>query len=165
MKHILFLIGMLSFISCKKEDEHYGSYINSTLFLKVQDNEGNNLLDNTTAGHYSYEEIKTFILEDGKIVEYLGKDLYKSKMVGYYKDALKLHLACPNSNNERQVTFFDTYIQFGNRPKDKITGWFNVGPGFCRLDSAYYNDKLIYKENPNAKEEVFPIIQIEPNSR
>lgn len=168
MKHLVLIAVVLSFLSCDKKDngnEQYGAYLSSMLIIKVQDNEGKNLLDNTIDGYYCFEEIKTYIIEDGEKVEYLSIGLDRQKQIGYYKDALKLDLANPGFCNEKKVTSVDTYIQFGNRPMDKITGWFNVGPDFCRLDSAFFNDRLIYVENPNAKEEIFPIIQIEPNNK
>ena len=168
MKHLLLIAVVFSFLSCDKkenENEQYGAYLSSMLIIKVQDYEGNNLLDNTIAGHYCLEEIKTYIVEDGEKVEYLNMGLDQRKQIGFYKDALKLYLANPEFCNEKTVISKDIYVQFGNRPMDKITGWFNVGPDFCRLDSAFFNDRLLYVENANATEEVFPLIQIEPNDK
>ncbi len=168
MKYLILTIFILTFVACDKKDndnDQYGAYLSSILIIKVQDNEGSNLLDDTIDGHYCLEEIKTYIIEDGKKVEYLSIGLDRRKQIAYYNGALKLYLANPGFSDEKKISSIDTYIQFGNRPMDKITGWFNVGPNFCRLDSAFFNDRLIYVENPNAKEEIFPIIQIEPNNK
>lgn len=168
MKFLVLIVVVLSFLSCDKKDngnDQYGAYLSSTLIIKLQDNEGNNLLDDTIDGYYCLEDIKTYIIENGKKVEYLSIGLHPRKQIGYYKDALRLYLANPGFIGEKKVTSVDTYIQFGNRPLDKITGWFTVGRGFCRLDSAFFNDRLIYVETPNIKEEIFPIIQIEPNNK
>jgi hypothetical protein len=176
MKNLLFLSGFLLFFSCEKKDtddndnEQFGAYINTVLTLEVQDKAGNNLLLDSTEGYYSYEEIKTYTIDEGGKIEYLTIGLHPRKQIAYYNNGkklyLELHLAYPGHFFEEvKVLSRDTYVQFGNCPMDKITGWFTVGPAGCNLDSAFFNDKLVYVENSNAKEEIFPIIQIEPNNK
>lgn len=176
MKNLLFLAGFLSFLSCDKNDKHdndneqFGAYINTVLTIEVQDKDENNLLLDSTEGYYSFEEIKTYTIDGGKKVEYLTIGLHPRKQIAYYNNGkklyLQLYLAYPGHYFEEvKVLSRDTYIQFGNCSMDKITGWFTVGPAGCHLDSVSYNDKLLYKYNPHTKEELYPIIQIEPNNK
>lgn len=140
--------------------------------IEVQNKAGVNLLLDTTEGCYSFEEIMTYTIENGKMVEYLTFGLHPCKQIVYYNNGKKLclllYLASPGHYSEKlKVLSRDTYIQFGNHPMDKITGWFTVGPAGCNLDSAFYNDKFLYKYNPyyfyEEVEYEYPIIQIEPN--
>ncbi len=171
-KILLFLTVLFSFLSCAKNensssDSEYGAYLDTRLILKVQDKDGNNLLADTTIGYYDIDEIKTYIVENNKKVEYLGRDLNKRKKVDYYHypNMLNINLYCPEySSGVEKVIYYDTYIQFGSQSMDKITGYFTVALGYCQLDSARYNDTLIYKRCATSKEIVYPILQIEPNS-
>ncbi len=151
-------------------------YFTGSIQLKLQDINGNNLLDPKFTGYYSFADIVVFESDDVNNAVYISKD-YPNE--DYY---LELSLNLPklkNSNKERFTKETITKIKFGNNKIDNIKGLFEIsyneatnpkgfgtGGGYTIiLQKAWLNKILIYdkKEVGNKPNQELPIIIKEAN--
>jgi len=156
-------VFLLLLQSCDKQRDDcdrdcFGFYIDENLVLKVQDMEGNNLLNNK----YFTDSIKLYyIYTDGcKIYYYnIASDVKKGFIM--YNDVIDIGLI-PISYHEHNGKFYSTsndtcqmFIEWNSQDTDTIVTTFvhlkgtkeNPLPsGYCRwdlYDKIYYNGKLI----------------------
>ncbi len=151
-------------------------YFSHHIDLKIQDSNGNDLLNPEFAAHYGLNDISVYESD------YAHNAVYIAKNTPYKDYYLKLSLKLPelkNVSKEEYMVTTNTKVKFGNNIADKVKGLFEVkyhkgvdeeGDGTSSgytiiLQKAWFNDKLVFniEEAENTPDLELPVIQKELN--
>lgn len=145
MKALTLLLIMITFFSCKKDNE---AVADDTAFdISYFDQNGNDLLDTNTPNSYKASDINIYYLLDGiKVKQYQGnlacpKSFYISDEIRENKHFMVLF---PNDKSLDENNRAITYINFGNNEEDKVECEFQTYENNSNIQviKIWYNNKL-----------------------
>ncbi len=148
MKTLILLLIMISFFSCKKDDE---AVFDETAFdISYIDQNGNDLLDTINPNSYKASDINIYYLLDGiKVKQYqenleYPKFFYISNEIRENKHFMVLF---PNRKNLDENNRAITYINFGDNREDKVECEFQTykNSSSIQVVKIWYNNVLTWQ--------------------
>ena len=195
MKNLFILTSLLLFIGCNKESENKEtinipmSYWDNTFYFKLQDKDGNDLLDTLKAGHYKFSDIEI----TNKRSPHLDRthvEIHKQKDEDYYYVDLGLimplevgelmHVEVETTGGKEMawISYTDptiTKVKFGNGETHEFKAVYKtyqidipdmLGGNSTVVKKIWHNDKLIIdKLDKKADSLIIPIIILDANDK
>lgn len=161
MKHILHFTWAFAFINlfgCNKQSTGTGEAIDTQVVIKIENAQGQNLLDPATSGHFKPENIKMYYLVNGEEKLYnkpnlnypYGYRIMNTSTVGYIMTIF--------ANNENAESPTTTYIDWGNGDKDTLVCAITKKDGaYQMITDAWYNNEKI--NNRSGGSDIFKVIK------
>ncbi|GEM_PF-1009311 len=154
MKKIVYGVLLLLLSSCGKDNPRICCMnVQGTLNIVYKNAQGQNLLDESTPGHYSTEDLKLFHIIAGQKKVVYNYNLDAPKGMSVIKEGIaRLHVGF-NLNDEGDIIHKDkkvtrgestSIIQLNESVIDTVKIQWESKPGSLMITKAWHKDKLVF---------------------
>lgn len=150
----LVLLSIFSLVSCSRNEEpkNESVVIGNKIDVLIQNANGQDLLNKSTANTLNTDNIKLYYLVDGNPQEvYIPnstnpKNYYIFNYEVYNSNAIRIFL-----NDQSKDEYPIAYIKWNQSDTDTIKCHFYRDNGIVTIDKVWYNDRFVYPtvENQN----------------
>lgn len=156
MGKLLCLILLLNFGVFTSNEHNVGAmHVRSSLDIVFLNSKGENLLNESTPGHFSFAEMKLFFIKGKEKVEVNNPRLDSPKginVINEQKDLIRLRVLANvgylediiSDNGKFKTGKSIALLQVNNKVTDTIKTQWESGPQYLLITKAWYNDKLVY---------------------
>ncbi len=162
MKNLFLLISILFFLSCQKENNLTGAYIEGSIDISLEDSLGNDLLKSSNEKSYKLDNIEVYYLVDNKVKPATElthtMDDYPNGLLFYKKDNKSCVRIFVNLYDLNDST--TTYVKWNETDTDTISILFERENSYFILQQKiWFNNHLIWNRKENNTERYFNFIK------
>ncbi len=152
MRTLFLVLTLIIMASCSNDDNSQNAYyLDNQIYIKYENSSGQNLLDISTTGAYSIDDIKLFYLIDNEPVEATIENGFNMGDIELTpNNLLKIFTNVSVSDVIEEIEDYKiveniAYLELSEADTDTIKTYSQVGYNYFKVYKVWYNDELVWE--------------------